>query len=413
MFCHMNGASWTATIRFLVVLGFCCTMGCQKGSDVPKADEAGQTASNSNSGPSSKSPAKSDQPERKVDKAFQVPDGSSTEILEFIRGLGKNRPKFKTQKELAAYAVKLNKAMIEAADKILTQESDDDTLKEALTRKLIGTIGMAANGGEQTAEKVLTEVDRLSKDSRPIVSETAKGFRVPARALNLKKLSATERQELADEALDLVRQSKASQQTVGDTSFVADQFLKIRDTASAAKLFDQLADAITESTEEPQMLEFVPQLRGKANKINLPGSQLKIDGPLLGGGELDWDSYRGKVVLVDYWATWCGPCVAEIPNVLANYRKYHDQGFEVVGISLDQDRKALEKFLESEKLPWVQLFQSEDKSKMGGQHPMAIRYGVTSIPAAFLVDREGKVVSTNARGAELEIELNRLLGTQK
>ena len=78
-------------------------------------------------------------------------------------------------------------------------------------------------------------------------------------------------------------------------------------------------------------------------------------------------------VLVDFWATWCGPCIAELPNVLAAYEKYHDQGFEVVGISLDEDRDALEKFVQSEEIPWPIL---HDKAARAGKL-------VVEVPAAY------------------------------
>ena len=138
---------------------------------------------------------------------------------------------------------------------------------------------------------------------------------------------------------------------------------------------------------------------------------MALEGALLDGEVFDWDSYRGKVVLVDFWATWCGPCVQELPNVRANYSKFHDRGFDVIGISLDSRRATLEEFVKREGLPWKQLFDAGPGSVKGWRHPMAVRYDVSTIPAAFLVDRDGKVISTNARGEELGRLLTELLGT--
>jgi thiol-disulfide isomerase/thioredoxin len=125
----------------------------------------------------------------------------------------------------------------------------------------------------------------------------------------------------------------------------------------------------------------------------------------LAGNPLSISGLKGKVVLVDFWATWCGPCVAELPNVIAAYGKYHDKGFEIVGISLDRSEDALKKFIAERKMTWPQYFDGKAwDSKLGRQ------YGITSIPATYLLDREGRIVARDLRGPALENELAMLLG---
>ncbi|HWA85484.1 MAG TPA: TlpA disulfide reductase family protein [Opitutus sp.] len=123
------------------------------------------------------------------------------------------------------------------------------------------------------------------------------------------------------------------------------------------------------------------------------------------GKPLSLAQYRGKVVLVDFWATWCGPCVGELPNVLAAYQKYHPKGFEIVGISLDDDQGKLEGFTGAKGMSWRQYFDGQ-----GWGNKLAKRYGVTAIPATYLLDRDGKIVAKDLRGPALETELARLLG---
>ncbi len=124
----------------------------------------------------------------------------------------------------------------------------------------------------------------------------------------------------------------------------------------------------------------------------------------LSGAPLSVSRFKGKVLLVDFWATWCGPCVGELPNVVAAYRKYHPMGFEIVGISLDQNEATLEKFIKANGVVWAQYFDGQ-----GWDSKLGKKYGVTSIPATFLLDREGRIVARDLRGPELEAQLARLL----
>ena len=115
------------------------------------------------------------------------------------------------------------------------------------------------------------------------------------------------------------------------------------------------------------------------------------------GSEVDFAKLRGKVVLVDFWATWCGPCVAEVPKVVETYNKLHEKGFEIVGISLDQDKAKLDAFVKSKGMPWLQFFDGK-----GWQNEVAQKFGINSIPAMWLIDKKGMVVSTNARAGLAE-----------
>ena len=139
--------------------------------------------------------------------------------------------------------------------------------------------------------------------------------------------------------------------------------------------------------------------------FNLVGNELVFEGVYDDGTEIDWKSYRGKVVLVDFWATWCGPCVGEVPNVLKLYEKYHEAGFDVVGYSLDNDLDALEKFEKERKLPWrtgVRKLSMQANEKDGKNYTnLTEYYGIHAIPTMILVDKDGKVIDTNARGAHL------------
>jgi thiol-disulfide isomerase/thioredoxin len=142
-----------------------------------------------------------------------------------------------------------------------------------------------------------------------------------------------------------------------------------------------------------------------------PGQEVEIAGPTVQGPEFDLRALRGKVVLVDFWATWCGPCVAELPHVREVYDRYHARGFEVVGVSLDHSRDKLAEYVKEKQIPWPQVFFDEE-GKRGWANPLARRYEVTGIPEMFLVDQDGHVVPGNVRGEELEPAVARLLGKE-
>jgi thiol-disulfide isomerase/thioredoxin len=168
---------------------------------------------------------------------------------------------------------------------------------------------------------------------------------------------------------------------------------------------------VLEKSEEPQVQQRLPRLAGVVRRLELPGNKLELEGTMLNGEVLDWDAYRGKVVLVDFWATWCGPCLKELPDLLAAHEAYREKGFEVLGVSLDQDKESVEKFMSARKIPWKTMYHHEfAEDSQPWDHPMAAKFDISAIPRAILVDREGKVVAMNATGDNLKKALADLLG---
>lgn len=126
------------------------------------------------------------------------------------------------------------------------------------------------------------------------------------------------------------------------------------------------------------------------------------------GNVITLSSFKGKMVLVDFWASWCGPCRAENPAVVAAYSKYHNlnfkigNGFEILSVSLDQNAIAWEKAIEKDQLVWP--YHVSDLQ--GWSNAAALRYGVNSIPTNVLVNGEGIIIAKNLRGSDLEKALN-------
>jgi thiol-disulfide isomerase/thioredoxin len=139
--------------------------------------------------------------------------------------------------------------------------------------------------------------------------------------------------------------------------------------------------------------------------LALVGKPIDLQGYTVDGTQTDLSQFKGKVVLVDFWATWCGPCRAEIPNILKNWDNYHSDGFEVIAVSVDEDLDALNSFVADERPPWTVVADNHPKNKKS----MAAKFGIRGIPAFILVGKDGKVAAVHCRGERLGKQLAQLI----
>jgi thiol-disulfide isomerase/thioredoxin len=170
------------------------------------------------------------------------------------------------------------------------------------------------------------------------------------------------------------------------------QSLQKTDPAQAAKLLDSLLQ-----DPNPQVVRMA---QTQARLRDLMKKPLDLKFTATDGSTVDVGKLRGKVVLIDFWATWCGPCMAEAPNVVEAYNDLHGKGLEIVGISLDQDKGRLDAVTKVKGMVWPQYFDGK-----GWENAISSSYGITSIPSMWLVDKKGMIVDSDARdGLKEKIE---------
>jgi thiol-disulfide isomerase/thioredoxin len=346
-----------------------------------------------------------------------VPTGGVEEIAEYLLKLDQVRLEEDSPQAIAEF-VKVQKAIIAGADKLLARsELDEEKRLMAIVLKWSAASALVSLDDPGAEERFLALAKELVGDKNQNVAKIA---RIQLRQIDINRTlgalvlgTATSTEKLLQDLQAILSEDglRYGQFTlVRQAAKILESLDKYEDAAKVYKAFEQ---AFAKSGEEA-LAEAASQIATKAaTRLGWLGKEAEVAEARRDGQKFDLSEYKGKVVLVDFWATWCGPCLAELPNVIENYKKYHDRGFEVVGISLDNDQERLDKFFKENDLPWPTLWTAKIADQLADdpfEHPLAKKYGVDALPSTLLVDQQGKVVALGVSGKRLGKKLGELLG---
>ena len=172
-------------------------------------------------------------------------------------------------------------------------------------------------------------------------------------------------------------------------------------TEETTNYFNKLDKSILETKRGQKLSELIKV----TNTVKIGKKAPNFSAPSPEGKPISLNESLGKVTIIDFWASWCGPCRQENPNVVAMYNELHEKGLNIIGVSLDRDGDKWKEAIAKDGLTWPQI-----SNLKFWQEPIAEQYNVKSIPATFILDENGIIVARDLRGDELKAKVKEILG---
>lgn len=256
---------------------------------------------------------------------------------------------------------------------------------------------------EASAQEIRKELDLPApKDARPTLDIYAEILAAADAPVSVKAQASTARlvaevDLVADKKLSLAEWEKQFSEHVKafpdhqDNVTLVEIRLQLTQDFAAGRL-PAVLEELAKNANSDIALMAKDWMAGVKAMTELKSKPLELKFRAADGSDVDLEKLRGKVVLIDFWATWCGPCMAEVPNLVKTYERLKEKGFEIIGISLDQEAADLNRVTKAKKMTWPQYFDGK-----GWQNDIARKYGIDGIPAMWLVNKKGVVADTDAR----------------
>ena len=338
---------------------------------------------------------------------FEVPDGTIEELQKYIEGLNKIQPSSSLRPAVAELHKKRAAAQLMACEKILAARPTPEQAQAAVRSK-VAALAVLGRLGDETAQAGLeATVDQVEKLGLKDMIRDVRLAALQNRGEQAITMNDEEYGNFVERLKGFLKDGPIDNASAKLAVKVAMAAERSNRPALAVNAYRELGKVLAASKDEKVAGTAAPML-GAARRLELVGKPFVLEGATVAGKPLDWKKYRGKVVLVDFFATGDGPCREEVPNIMKCYKAYRKRGFDVVGISIDRDRKAIEDFVEKEKRPWTILLDRNEAR--GTDQSMATYYGIFTIPQMILVGKDGKVLALNVRGGQLGKKLEELLG---